>query len=63
MENGIMSTTEKLWHTDNSFMNVEIEYALEMVHLNIGNESERVYWQGRLDALANVERARKKGMM
>ena len=44
-------------------MNVEIEYALEMVHLNISNESERVYWQGRLDALANVERARKQGMM
>jgi hypothetical protein len=63
MENRIMSTIEKLWSTNNSFMNVEIEYALEMVHLNIGNESERTYWQGRLDALANVERARKKGMM
>ena len=58
-----MSTTEKLWSTDNTFMNTEIEYALEMVHLNISNESERTYWQGRLDALANVERARKQGMM
>ena len=58
-----MSTTEKLWSTNNSFMNVEIEYAFEMLNLNINNESERVYWQGRLDALANVERARKQGMM
>jgi hypothetical protein len=58
-----MSTTEKLWSTNNSFMNVEIEYALEMVHLNITDEPNRVYWQGRLDALAQVERARKRGVM
>jgi hypothetical protein len=58
-----MSTTEKLWHTDNQFMNVEIEYALEMVHLNISDEPNRAYWQGRLDALAQVERARKQGAM
>jgi hypothetical protein len=58
-----MNTIEKLWSTNNSFMNVEIEYALEMVHLNISDEPNRVYWQGRLDALAQVERARKRGVM
>jgi hypothetical protein len=44
-------------------MNVEIEYALEMVHLNISDEPNRAYWQGRLDALAQIERARKQGVM
>jgi hypothetical protein len=58
-----MNTTDKLWSTDNLFLNVEIEYVMDRLHLNIGNDMERNYWQGRLDSLANIERARKQGAM
>ena len=58
-----MSTTEKLWSTDNIFLNTEIEYVMDRLHLTIGNDTERNYWQGRLDSLASIERARKQGAM
>lgn len=60
-----MSTTEKLWSTDNIFLNTEIEYVIERMHISMSNKDyeERNYWQGRLDSLASIERARKQGMM
>jgi hypothetical protein len=59
-----MNTTEKLWSTDNQFLNTEIDYAFYKLNENgFSNESERAYWQGRLDSLANIERARKQGVM
>ena len=60
-----MSTTDKLWSTDNIFLNTEIEYVIERMHLSMQNKDydERNYWQGRLDSLANIERARKQGAM
>jgi len=60
-----MSTEEKLWSTDNIFLNTEIEYVIEKLYLSMKHKdySEREYWQGRLDSLANIERARKQGAM
>ncbi len=60
-----MSETEQLWSTDNIFLNVEIEYVIDKLHLSMSNKDyeERNYWQGRLDSLANIERARKQGAM
>lgn len=60
-----MSTTEKLWSTDNIFLNTEIEYVIERMHLSMQykDNGERQYWQGRLDSLASIERARKQGAM
>lgn len=60
-----MSTTEKLWSTDNVFLNTEIEYVFERIHLSMsnGDDADRNYWQGRLDSLASIERARKQGAM
>jgi hypothetical protein len=59
-----MSTTEQLWHTDNQFMNTEIEYVFERLNrVSLSDTAERNYWQGRLDSLASIERARKQGAM
>jgi len=59
-----MSTTEKLWSTDNIFLNVEIEYVIDKLNeVGFSDMAERNYWQGRLDSLANIERARKQGVM
>jgi len=60
-----METTEKLWHTDSQWLNTEIEYVFERLHLSVShnNETQRNYWQGRLDSLASIERARKQGIM
>ena len=60
-----MSTTEKLWSTDNIFLNTEIEYVIERIHLSMQykDNEDRQYWQGRLDSLASIERARKQGVM
>lgn len=51
--------------TDNMFLNTEIEYVIERLHLSMSNKDydERNYWQGRLDSLASIERARKQGAM
>jgi hypothetical protein len=56
---------EKLWSTDSIFLNTEIEYVIERMHISMSNKDheERNYWQGRLDSLANIERARKQGAM
>jgi hypothetical protein len=59
-----MNTKEKLWHTDNQFMNTEIEYVFERLNeISLSDTAERNYWQGRLDSLASIERARKNGVM
>ena len=59
-----MSTTEKLWSTDNGFLNTEIEYVFYRLNqVGFSDMAERNYWQGRLDSLANIERARKQGAM
>jgi hypothetical protein len=59
-----MSTTEKLWSTSSQFLNTEIEYVFERLsEVGFNDKEERNYWQGRLDSLANIERARKQGMM
>ena len=60
-----MSETEQLWSTDNIFLNTEIEYVIEKLNLSMQRKDydERNYWQGRLDSLANIERARKQGAM
>jgi hypothetical protein len=56
---------EKLWSTDSIFLNTEIEYVIERMHISMSNKDyeARQYWQGRLDSLANIERARKQGAM
>jgi hypothetical protein len=59
-----METTEKLWHTDSQFLNTEIEYVFERLNqISLSDTAERNYWQGRLDSLASIERARKQGIM
>jgi hypothetical protein len=64
MGGGVMNTTEKLWHTDSQFLNTEIEYVFERLNeVGFSDKAERNYWQGRLDSLAQVERARKNGVM
>ena len=64
MEVTTMNTTEKLWHTDSQFLNTEIEYVFERLNeVGFSDKAERNYWQGRLDSLASIERARKQGVM
>jgi hypothetical protein len=59
-----MSETEQLWSTDNIFLNTEIEYVFyKLNEVGFSDMAERNYWQGRLDSLANIERARKQGAM
>jgi hypothetical protein len=59
-----METKEKLWHTDNQWLNVEIEYVFErLLEISLSDTAERNYWQGRLDSLASIERARKGGLI
>jgi hypothetical protein len=59
-----MNTKEKLWHTDSQWLNTEIEYVFERLNqISLSDTAERNYWQGRLDSLASVERARKQGAM
>ena len=59
-----MEIKQKLWHTDNQFMNTEIEYVFERLNeISLSDTAERNYWQGRLDSLASIERARKNGVM
>jgi hypothetical protein len=59
-----VETNQKLWHTDSQFMNTEIEYVFERLNeISLSDTAERNYWQGRLDSLAQVERARKNGVM
>jgi hypothetical protein len=59
-----MEIKQNLWHTDNQFMNTEIEYVFERLNeISLSDTAERNYWQGRLDSLASIERARKQGVM
>jgi hypothetical protein len=59
-----MEIKQNLWHTDNQFMNTEIEYVFERLNeISLSDTAERNYWQGRLDSLASIERARKNGVM
>lgn len=59
-----MEIKQNLWHTDNQFMNTEIEYVFERLNeISLSDTTERNYWQGRLDSLASIERARKNGVM
>jgi hypothetical protein len=60
----MQETTEKLWHTNNQFLNVEIEFVFErLLETPMNDTAERNYWQGRLDTLATIERARKAGLI
>lgn len=59
-----MQTKEKLWQTDNKWLNVEIEFVFEKLNaIGFSDEQERNYWQGRLDSLSSIERARKAGLI
>lgn len=50
--------------TENQFLNTEIEYVLEKIkEVAHGNDADRSYWRGRLDALDNIRRALGKGLI